>query len=397
MEYTSDSAAVNSGERGFVVDLGSLYTHLARLCDHRDRRGIRYALVTVLVYVILAKLVGQKHVRGIAEWIEHRKEALAEALGLRKARAPHPSTYSRILGHVVDIEQFERVVSEFFAHQPRAGQSVVIAVDGKTVRGTIAAGQTQGLHLLAAYLPQEGWVLAQVEVEGKENEIKAAPRLLKCLDLRDKVVTADALLAQRALSLQIVEAGGDYVWVIKDNQPQLRQDIELLFQPEQCPKGFSPALKDFRTASTVEKGHGRLEQRHITVSTELKDYLDWPYAQQVFKLARDFERLQDGKITHTLVYGVTSLKAQEAGPQRLLRLIRSHWGIENGLHYRRDETLGEDRCRLRTGHAARAMVIINNLVLGLLLRQGVNNVPAAQRRFDAHPEEALSLILTCPT
>jgi predicted transposase YbfD/YdcC len=354
-------------------------------------------LVTVLVYVILAKLAGQKHVRGIAEWIEHRKEALAEALGLRKARAPHPSTYSRILGHAVDIEQFERVVSEFFAHQPGAGQSVVIAVDGKTVRGTIAAGETQGLHLLAAYLPQEGWVLAQVEVGGKENEIKAAPRLLKCLDLRDKVVTADALLAQRALSLQIVEAGGDYVWVIKDNQPQLRQDINLLFQPEQCPKGFSPALKDFRTASTVEKGHGRLEQRHITVSTELKDYLDWPYAEQVFKLERDFERLQDGKTTHTLVYGVTSLKAQQAGPQRLLRLIRSHWGIENGLHYRRDETLGEDRCRLRTGHAVRAMVIINNLVLGLLLRQGVSNVPAAQRRFDAHPEEALSLILACPT
>jgi predicted transposase YbfD/YdcC len=250
---------------------------------------------------------------------------------------------------------------------------------------------------LAAYLPQEGWVLAQVEVERAENEITAVPRLLRCLDLRDKVVTGDALLAQQELSLQIVQAGGHYVWVIKDNQPHLRQDIELLFEPEECPKGFSPALKDFRTASTLDKGHGRLEERHITVSSELNDYLEWPYAEQVFRLERTFERLTDAKTSHTVVFGVTSLTAQQAGPQELLRLVRSHWGIENGLHYRRDESLGEDRCRLRTGHAARAMVVINNLVLGLLSGQGVDNVPSAQRCYDAHPEEALALILTCPT
>jgi predicted transposase YbfD/YdcC/uncharacterized protein (DUF2384 family) len=397
MEYTALSCAVNDAEQGFVVDLSSLYAYLARLHDHRHNRGVRYALVTVLVYVLLAKLAGQKHVRGIAEWVAHRKEQLATALGLQQVRAPHASTYSRILGHALDIGQSEQVVRQFFAHQPRAGQSVAIAVDGKTVRGTIAAGQTRGLHLLAAYLPQEGWVLAQVEVEKAENEITAVPRLLRCLDLRDKVVTGDALLAQQELSLQIVQAGGDYVWVIKDNQPQLRQDIELLFEPEECPKGFSPALKDFRTASTLDKGHGRLEQRHITVSSELKDYLEWPYAEQVFRLERTFERLTDGKISHSVVFGVTSLTAQQAGPQELLHLVRSHWGIENGLHYRRDESLGEDRCRLRTGHAARAMVIINNVILGLLSRQGVDNVPSAQRRYDAHPEQALALILTCPT
>jgi hypothetical protein len=120
--------------------------------------------------------------------------------------------FKSLLGRVIDIEAFEQVVRDFFASQPNAGQSLVIALDGKTLRGTIAAGQTRGQHLLAAYLPAEGWVLLQVEVEGKENEITAAPRVLKCLDLRGKIVTGDAMFAQRELSLQIIEARGNYIW-----------------------------------------------------------------------------------------------------------------------------------------------------------------------------------------
>ena len=141
-----------------------------------------------------------------------------------------------------------------------------MSLDGKTLRGTIAAGQSQGLHLLAAFLPEEGWVLMQVEVEGQENEVTAAPRVLRCLDLRGKVVTGDALLAQRHLSVQIVEAGGEYIWPVKENQPELHRDIAMLFEPEEWVKGFSPALKDFRAAQSVEKGHGRLFPQ--TVSRE---------------------------------------------------------------------------------------------------------------------------------
>jgi predicted transposase YbfD/YdcC len=126
--------------------------------------------------------------------------------------------------------------------------------------------------------------------------------------------------------------------------------------------------------STIEKRHGRLERRTLAVSSELKGYLDWPYAVQVFKLARRFERMNNGKVTHEIVYGVTSLTAQEAGPERLLQLIRVHWQIENGLHYRRDYTLREDRCCLRMRHAAHTRAAINNLVLGLLARCGLKNM-----------------------
>ena len=113
---------------------------------------------------------------------------------------------------------------------------------------------TQGIHLLAALLPDEGWVLFQVEVGSKENEIPATGRVLKCLDLRGKitevtlVITGDVLLAQRELSLQIVQGGGEYVWIIKDNQPKTRQDIERLFAPEPVVKGFSPAFRPDRGA-----------------------------------------------------------------------------------------------------------------------------------------------------
>lgn len=393
MKYKPIAYEINLRPEGFVFEMGSLFDALCTLQDQRDARGVRYALVTVLVFVILAKLAGENHVRGIAQWVKWRATLLADFLSLMKPQAPHPTTYSRILGHAIQIEEFERVVGSFFAKLPEAGNSVVVSLDGKTMRGTIPAGKSKGVHLLAAFLPEEGWVLMQVEVEEQENEIPAAMRVLKCVDLRGKVVTGDALLAQKHLSAEIVEAGGDYVWIIKDNHPQVRRDIEAFFAPEPCTSGFSPSQKDLRIAHTLEKGHGRIERRTITVSSDLKDYLNWPHIKQAFKLERHFVRMRDGKVMHQTVYGLTSLTAREAGPRRLLELIRTHWQIENGLHYRRDDTLREDRCTLRTGHAAQMMAIINNLVLGLLLRRGVRNVPDARRRFAAHPREALDLIL----
>ncbi len=393
MECSAPTFDVNLDPCGFVVDLDSLYAHLAQLHDSRHARGIRYALVTVLVYIVLAKLAGEDRLYGISQWVRYRQTGLAEVFQLKKPRAPCANTYRNILGQAIDIDEFEQVVCQFFAGQPNAGQSIVITLDGKTLRGTISAGQTRGQHLLAAYLPAEGWVLFQIEVDRHENEIAVAPKVLKCLDLRGKIVTGDAMFAQRELSLQIVQAGGDYVWTVKDNQSDLKEDIEFLFQPEQTVKGFSPGTKDFRMAETSEKNHGRLERRTLTVSAELKEYLDWPGAEQVFKLERHFTRVVDGHVTHEVAYGITSLKATEAGPKQLLHLIRSHWRIENGLHYRRDETLREDWCHLKRGQASRAMASINNLIVGLVLQLGWTNLPEARRYFDAHPHKAQRLVL----
>lgn len=378
-----------------VFDLGSLYDYLCQVQDTRRDHGTRYALVTVLIYVVLAKLAGENHLAGIAEWVAYRIESLARALQLTKVRAPHRTTYSRILGHIVAVDDLQKQVNAFFAAQPRAGRPIQIALDGKTLRGTIPAGQSKGVHLLAAFVPDDGCVLIQVEVDGKENEITAAPRVLDVLDLRGKVVTGDAILAQRSLSVQIVAAGGDYIWTVKDNQPDLKEAIATLFTRESCRPGFSPAVTEFRIAKTVEKGHGRIEERTLTASTELTGYLDWPHAQQVFTLERRFTRVVDGKVTSAVVYGVTSLPRAEAPADRLLAYVRAHWQIENGLHYRRDQTLREDWCQVRTGHAAQVLAAINNLVTALILRQGQRNLPHARRTYAANWHLALNVLLRC--
>jgi predicted transposase YbfD/YdcC len=396
-KYTPLAWEINLNPEGVVFDVGSLFEALCTLHDQRDARGVRYRLVTVLVLVLLAKLAGQNHLRGIAQWVRRRAPLLASFLALAKVQAPSASTYSRVLGQAVQIEEFERICREFFARQPQAGASVHLIFDGKTMRGTIPAGQSQGVHLLAAFLPAEGWVLFQVEVGPKENEIPAAVRVVKMLDLRGKIITGDALLAQRELSLEILKAGGEYVWIIKDNQPETRRDIERLFAPESVVKGFSPAAHDdFRKAETLEKGHGRIERRTITVSSALTGYLEWPGVEQVFQLERHFTRVKDGRVMHEMAYGLTSLRADEANPERLLQLVREHWAIENGLHYRRDDTLKEDRCTLRRGHASEAMAAINNLVLGLLLRRGVTNVPDVLRDCDGDPRQAWQWVSNRP-
>jgi predicted transposase YbfD/YdcC len=277
MKYIPLSFDVNLRPGGFLVDLDSLFAALTKLQDQRDARGLRYALVTVLVFIVLAKLCGEDHLRGIAQWVTLRKDVLAEALGLAKPQALHATTYSRVLNKAIDIDAFEQVIRDFFQDQPEAGHGTLINLDGKTMRATIPEGKSKGVHLLAAYLPEEGWVAFQVEVSSHENEIPAAKRVVKQLDLRGKVVTGDAMLAQRELSVAIVEGEGDYVWTVKGNQGQLRRDVETLFEPEPCTGGFSPCHKDFQTAVTREKGHGRRERRTLTSSCMLKEYVKWPY------------------------------------------------------------------------------------------------------------------------
>lgn len=383
----------NAGEEGFVVDVNSVYARFEALTDQRSRRGIRYPLPATLTLILLAKLAGEDTVRGIATWLRYRAEALARAMGLVRSGMPHRTTISRILGEAAIVEEFDQVVGHFFRSSLAQGKEVVIAIDGKTMRGTIEVGQSQGLHLLAAYVPAEGVVLFQMRVASKENEIVAAPKLLDHIDLRDCVVVGDALHTQRALSAQIVAGGGDYVWVVKENQPQLREDIRAAFEPTPCVAGFNTGPRDLPTAKTLDKGHGRIEERTITATSELKGYLDWPGAEQVFKLERRFVYLKDGRERQETSYGITSMPAEKASAARLLEVNRTYWGIENGLHYRRDVTFNEDRCRLRIGHAAHMMAALNNLAIGLILRRGIKNAPEARRRFCARPVDAMELIL----
>ncbi len=374
-----------------ALDLTQLYVRLQTLTDQRARRGRRYPLPLLLTIAVLAKLTGHHQVRAVADWASLRAEELAHLFHFARATMPHPTTWSRVLGTAVDIAALEQELCDLVypptAEVP-ARASIALALDGKTLRGTIPLGHTQGVHLVAAYLPHEGVVVAQLEVHAKANEIMVAPTVLAQFDLAGVVVTGDAMYTQRPLSTQIVEAGGDYLWLVKDNQLELQQDIEQLFVPELNELGTVALPMDFTSARTIEKGHGRIEERTLTASSMLQNYSTWPYLAQVFKVESTVTTL---RATHTTVrYGVTSIPANIADAARLLTLVRGHWGIENGLHYRRDATLMEDRALVRRGHAPHTLAALNNTVLSLFARHNHHNVPKAQRTFSYHLERALA-------
>ena len=379
---------------GHIFDVGSLYARFQILSDKRKRRGVRYSLALILVIIMLAKTCGENHPSGISEWAKHRTDMLVDLLKLERKTMPHDSTYRRILAKIVNVEELEQLSSDYLSGKKFFGKQVLVAIDGKVLRGTLDDHQN-GTYLLAAYLPSEGIVLMEVAIEGKGNEIPAAPKVLKSIDLREKVVMGDALHTQRQPSIQIVESGGEYIWFAKGNQPQMEENIRLWFEPDVQPiPGMSFPPKDFETAKKTNKGHGRLETRTITVSSQLKDFLDWPYLEQVFKLERHFVSLKTGEIQEQIKYGFTSLTREEITPIQLLNKTRSYWGIENGLHYRRDVTLREDYTRMTKGKAGQAMACLNNLILGILLsRKKYRTIPAARRYFSAHPTEALDLFL----
>ena len=387
----ADSAGLATG---FVADLDSLAAYFERLTDQRCARGKRYRLAQICILATLAKLSGEDHPLGMAQWAQLRQPILGPLLGLTK-RLPCHNTYRRVLGNGVTVSDLDQHVTAFLRQHKAAGRSVLIAFDGKTLRGTIPTGQRQGVHLLAAYLPAEGIVLVQVAVGNKENEI--VPRR-RCSQPRftGQNCLGDALHTQRELSVQIVEASGDFVWLVKDNQPTLRRDIEQWFAPESCVKGFSPGTKDFQTAHTVDKGHGRHEERTLTTSSLLNDYLDWPGVAQVFKLERRTIRLATGEVRHEVVYGLTSLSADKASPKRLLSLTRQYWGIENGLHYRRDKSLHEDATRMCNPKLAQNLAALNNLVVGLVLTRGWRYLPEARRYYASCLPAALRLVLEKP-
>lgn len=213
MNYSTLPFTLVGSDEPYLLDVGTLYAQAQTLIDRRKARGRRYSLALIVTLAVLAKLAGYTHVEDVADWAKLRQQELHLLFGTKRAQMPHHTTWSRILGRAVDVAALERMVQQLL-RPPRLGEvpsrcSISVALDGKTIRGTIPRGQTRGVHLLAAYVPQQGVVLFQVAVESKENEIVAAPVLLRHLALSGMLITGDAMFTQRALSIQIVEGGGD--------------------------------------------------------------------------------------------------------------------------------------------------------------------------------------------
>lgn len=373
-------------------DVNALLEQLKEVTDHRHARGMRYSLPFLLGVIILAKLAGHHKPSAIAQWAKLRRRQLVKAFNCQRETVPALNTIRRTLSDAVVASELLTNLNRFL-HQTYGGQqSEQVTLDGKTLCGTIPPGQRQGEHLVTAFLPSEGVVLAQVAVGAKENELTAVPKVLAHLDLYGRVVSGDALFTQRDLSVQVLGRGGHYLWPVKNNQQRLRQDIALFFVPPRKAPGWSIQPLPQTTAHSIDKVHGRLEQRTLTAVVDETGFLDWPGARQVFRLVRHVTRLATGVVTVEEVYGITSLPPERASASHLLDFTRQHWQIENGLHYRRDVTLQEDDTRMSNKQQAHATAALNNFIIGLVTKMGLTNLAYAQRLFEAKLTLALALV-----
>lgn len=397
MEYSTPNGQRGMSAGGVDYDLGSIYAQLEKLSDTRKARGKRYSLETIMTIVILAKICGQNSIVEIADWAKNNLDELVELLGLSRRTMPHHNTYRRILSNGVYLEEIERLVGEF---NQQGVHGRVYAVDGKAVRGMKDKEESNHEYLLSVYDVEQGKTLAQVTVGRKENEITKVKPALNKVKIAEKVITADALHTHRGLSSYILDQKADYLFPVKENQPKLYRDIQFLFAPDYPSPGFGKIPTDFICTKKVNKGHGRLEIRTITTSEMMNDYSSWPGLAQVYHLEREFQSWRKGRKIRTSVeveYGITSLKRKDVSASELLSFRRNHWGIETGLHYRRDVTFKEDALRMTIGDTGKIIACIHNLVIALIKQAGYNNVAKARRYFAGHLSEAFDLLLSAPS
>jgi predicted transposase YbfD/YdcC len=370
----------------------SIYQALESIEDLRSKQGKRYELALLLTCVLLAKMAGETTLQAICEWIRYRSRWLQDVLPTTRATFPCAATYSNVL-RGVDPAHVNQVLMDLLtrvrAEKREAAEQEHVVLDGKTLKGTqqhLAPDQRK-MHHLNLYEAKTGIVLKEARVEEKAGELTHMDLFLTPVLLHERIISADALFTQHHFCQQVIAAGGDYLLVVKLNQPTLYEDVSLFFQdpPADC--------LDWRIASTCNKGHGRLENRWLWASTELNDFLarDWSGVGQVFRLRRRVEHAL--KCTQEIVYGITSLTPQRADASRLLELNRAHWAIENRLHYRRDGALAEDACQVRKGAAPHVLAVLNSFVLALFDFCNISNVKQYMRSVDAHPLQAARLLL----
>ncbi len=290
----------------------SLAAAFLRVPDPRRAASVVYPLAAVLSLAVAAILANQLSELAIAQWGARQSGEVRRTLGFTTGRTPCQSTLQRLFCKL-DGQALAEALSAHFAPVaaplPVVAGSQGVAIDGKAQRGRLPF-QVGGspVHALTAFCHEHGVVLAQEPIEHGEQkseaELTVAPALVARVVWPGRVLTGDALFCQRHLCAQVLAAGGDYLLLVKENQPTLFADISLLFDP---PTTLGPAaLADRREAVTRDRGHGRQDEvRRLIASTDLTAYLDWPGLEQVFRLQRTWR--EHGAPKQALHYGITSL------------------------------------------------------------------------------------------
>nr|WP_294503897.1 ISAs1 family transposase [uncultured Rhodopila sp.] len=360
-------------------------SHFKDLDDPRQQSKVTYPLDEVLLLCLLGVLAGAEAFTEIALF-GVKKLAFLRRFRPFKDGTPDHGHLSDILA-VLDAEQFQRCFVAWVAALTGVPAGV-IAIDGKTVRRSKSTGKA-AIHMVSAFAARQRLVLGQVKVAEKSNEIMAIPKLLEMLAIEGAIITIDAMGCQRDIAQKVIDNKADYVLALKGNQTSLREDVEL-FASEQKARGFADTTISRDT--TIDGDHGRIETRTTTVIHDvgwLQERHAWPGLKAVVMV--ESRREISGKTETETRFYITSLVmlAHLLGP-----VVRSHWAVENSLHWVLDMVFRDDECRVRTEHAPANFTTIKHMALNLLRRAPGKNSLRGRRKAAGWDDEFLASLVT---
>ncbi len=369
----------------------SLIEHFAKLKDPRIDRTKRHNLIDIVVIAICAVIGGADSWADVELFGKAKKEWFSKLLDLPNGIPSH-DTFGRVFARL-DAEQFENCFIDWVRAVSDVVEGQIVAIDGKTLRRSHdRAADKSAIHMVSAWASANRLILGQTKVDERSNEITAIPKLLSTLDVSGCTVTIDAMGCQKGIATTIIDQGADYVLALKENQPQLHQDVTETFEQARQ-TGFASLDHDF--TETVNKGHGRIETRRCwAVSdpdhlTYINDRNEWTKLASVVMV--ESERIEDGKTSIQTRYYISSLSNDA---RVLLASVRAHWGIENSVHWVLDVAFGEDDSRVRKNHVAQNLSVLRRMALNMLKRETTSQGGvAAKRKRAGWDEDYLLLVL----
>ena len=361
-----------------------LTERFSALEDPRTGRAKRHNLTDVVTIAICAVICGADSWVDVEMFGKSKEEWLSRLLDLPNGIPSH-DTFGRVFARL-DSVQFERCFKEWVGTVNEVLEGQVVAIDGKTVRGSRdgTVGKS-AIHLVSAWASANRLILGQMKVADRSNEITAIPELLDALDVSGCTVTIDAMGCQKEIAKEITEKGADYILALKQNQRQLYDDVTDTFDQLRQSE-FSQV--DYGFCETLEKGHGRIEKRRCWAVSDPAhiDYVneagEWAGLRSLAMV--ESERTENGETATQTRYYVSSLPSDA---KRLLSGVRTHWGIENSVHWVLDVAFGEDDSRVRTGNSAENFSILRRMALNMLKGETTSKGGVAARRKRAGWDE----------
>jgi predicted transposase YbfD/YdcC len=352
-------------------------THFGELKDPRAAQSIEHQLIDILIITICATICGANDWEAIAQYGRTKQEWLKTWLELPNG-IPSSDTFSRLFARLKPAE-LQKCFMGWMQAVTKATEGELINIDGKTIRGATEAGNARSLiHMVSVWSASQHLVLGQTKVSEKSNEITAIPPLLEMLAIRGCLVSIDAMGCQTEIAKTIVEQGADYVLALKGNQGDLHTDVAQLFTAARK-QNFRNIEHQFH--STVSKGHGRIETRRYWTMGHT-EYLigahKWSGLKSIGMV--ESQREMNGKVSIEQRYYILSIQSDV---QRFATAVRSHWSIENQLHWILDVGFGEDAAQSCSGYSAENLAVIRHIGINLLSRDKESKVGVKTRRLQA--------------